>query len=209
MIVDDHKLFRESLTYLLQSNDIDVTDSVKNGNEALEKARINKPDIILMDIGMDEINGIDATEKIKKELNDIKIIGLSMHSNLSYIKGLLANGASGYLLKSCSFNELKAAMLSVLNGTIYLGEEITNLVLSDYLDNEKHPKNNNLGLSDREIEILTLTGKGYSTREIAEKLFICVKTVGTHKQNIMKKLDLKKSADLLKFAMNKYGNPLN
>jgi two-component system response regulator NreC len=200
LIADDHGLFREGLSNLFTDESIKIVGLAENGADAIEKSRILKPDIILMDIGMKGMNGIDATKVICKEMPEIRIIGLSMHSDINYIREILDSGASGYILKSCCYPELLEAIYAVHKGNTFLSEEITNIVVGDYLTKSK-PVNNKHDLSERESEVFDLCVTGFSTREIAEKLFVSVKTIGTHKQHILKKLELKSVSELIKYGI--------
>lgn len=204
LIADDHQLFREGLITLLSDNaDIEVVDEAKDGRETVEKARRMNPDVLLMDIGMPLINGIDATGILKKELPDLKIIGLTMHSEKHFIKGMLEAGADGYLFKNCTYDELIRAINSVYSGKKYLSDEITEVMIDDYVSNQKDVLDKDEILSDRELEVLKLFAEGKSSREIADTLFVSVKTVGTHKQHILNKLKLNSTADMVKYAIKK------
>ena len=202
LIADDHQLFREGLVNLISSApDIEVIAEAKDGKEATEKAQKLKPDVILIDIGMPVMNGIEATRIIKKENPKIKVIAVSMHSDRQFVKGVLEAGADGYLLKNCTYRQLIEAVQSVVSGKKYLSDDITEMVIQGYLDPEDEHPEGQMDLSERELEVLKLYAEGKSTREIGEKLFISVKTVGTHKQHIFEKLDLKSNADLVKYAI--------
>ena len=202
LIADDHQLFREGLVNLLFSApDIEVIAQAEDG--AIEKAKHFKPDVILIDIAMPNMNGIDATRQLKKEMPDIKIIAVSMHSDRQYVKGVLEAGADGYLLKNCTYRQLTDAIQSVYEGKKFLSEDITELVISGYLNYSENEDDGYSELSEREKEIFKLFAEGKTTREISEKLFISVKTVGTHKQHILEKLDLKTNADIVKYALKK------
>lgn len=204
LIADDHQLFREGLVNLLTSaNNIEVIAQAQNGKDAMEKAFQLKPDVVLIDINMPQMNGIDATRQLKKELPSIKIIAVSMHSDRQYVKGILEAGADGYLLKNCTYHQLTDAIESVHSGKKILSDDITDLVIKGYLEPAETEPDGFSDLSEREIEILQLFAEGKSTREISEKLFISVKTVGTHKQHILEKLNLKNNADIIKFALKK------
>lgn len=133
----------------------------------------------------------------------IKVVAVSMHSDKQYVKGILEAGADGYLLKNCTYRQLTDAIQSVYAGKKYLSEDITELVINGYLDPTKSDSDKHSLLSEREMEIFKLFAEGESTREISEKLFISVKTVGTHKQHILEKLDLKSNADMVKYALKK------
>jgi two-component system, NarL family, response regulator NreC len=202
LIADDHQLFREGLVNLLSSApEIKVIGQAEDGKDAIAKAIELKPDLLLIDIGMPRMNGIEATKVLKEKLPDLKIIAVSMHSDKQYVKGILEAGADGYLLKNCTYKQLTNAILSVQSGKKILSEDITKLVIDGYLEPAKPLAEGLDELSEREMEILKLFAEGKSTREISEKLFISVKTVGTHKQHILTKLDLKTSTDIIKFAL--------
>ncbi|MBN2819080.1 MAG: response regulator transcription factor [Bacteroidales bacterium] len=204
VVADDHQLFREGLVNLLESDDaIEVIGEAENGKDAIEKVFELKPDILLTDIAMPEMNGMEATRHLKKKLPEVKIVALSMHSDKQFVKGMLEAGTDAYLLKNCTHQQLLEAVHSVYNGKKYLSEDITELVISGYLDGSNVVDDKYAELSEREKEIFLLLAEGVSTREIGEKLFISVKTVGTHKQNILEKLDLKNNSDIVKYALKK------
>lgn len=202
LITDDHQLFREGLANLLFSApDIEVIAEAENGLQAIEKAKHFKPDVALIDIAMPEMNGIEATKELKKVMPELKVVAVSMHSDKQYVKGILEAGADGYLLKNCTYRQLTDAIKSVHAGKKFLSEDITELVIKGYLDPAKTDTDGYALLSAREKEIFILFAEGKSTREIGEALFISVKTVGTHKQHILDKLDLKNTADIVKYAI--------
>lgn len=200
LIADDHQLFREGLVNLLfAAPDIEVIAQARDGMDAIDKAKHYKPDVVLIDIGMPVMNGIEATKVLKKELPKIKVIAVSMHSDRQYVKGVLEAGADGYLLKNCTYQQLTDAIQSVYIGKKTLSDDITNMVIKEYLEpieSDAHSK-----LSEREMEVLKLYAEGKSTREIGDKLFISVKTVGTHKQHILEKLELNSVTDMIKYAI--------
>ncbi len=201
LIADDHQLFREGLVNLISSApDIEVIGEAKDGLEATKKAKKLKPDLILIDIGMPNMNGIEATKTIKRDDPGIKIIAVSMHSDRQFVKGVLEAGADGYLLKNCTYRQLIDAIQSVVSGKKYLSDDITEMVIQGYLDPEEDIEGKH-DLSEREMEVLKLYAEGKSTREISERLFISVKTVGTHKQHIFEKLGIKSNADMVKYAI--------
>jgi DNA-binding NarL/FixJ family response regulator len=202
LIADDHQLFREGLVNLLSSApDIEVIAEAEDGKEATEKTKKLKPDVLLIDIGMPHMNGIEATRILKKDMPELKIIAVSMHSDRQFVKGILEAGADGYLLKNCTYRQLIDAIQSVNSGKKYLSDDITEMIIKGYLDPAETESEGYTELSEREMEILKLYAEGKSTREISEKLFISVKTVGTHKQHILEKLGLKTNADLVKYAI--------
>lgn len=204
LIADDHRLFREGLVNLLsQAPDIQVLGQSEDGQDIIQKAELLKPDIILMDITMPGLNGVEATGILKRTHPEIKIIALSMHSDNQYIKQILSQGAVGYLVKNCTYDQLIHAINLVYSGKKYLCEEIAETLIGDYLEIKKDNLLSDPNLTKRELEVLNLIAKGIPTREISEMLFISIKTVGSHKQKILEKLNLRTNADLIKYAIKK------
>ncbi len=204
LIADDHQLFREGISNLLFPIDtIEVIAQAENGVDAVNKVKHFKPDVVLLDIAMPEMNGIEACKKIKSIHPEIKIITVSMHSDKQYVKGVLEAGADGYLLKNCTLRQLTDAIQSVYDGKKYLSQDITEMVINGYLTPANTDENEFNQLSEREKEIFILFAEGKSTKEISEKLFISVKTVGTHKQNILVKMEMKTNTDIVKYALKK------
>ncbi|MBU2649561.1 MAG: response regulator transcription factor [Bacteroidetes bacterium] len=209
LIADDHQLFREGLVNLLaDSTGIEVIAEAQDGKETITLAKKFKPDIVIMDIGMPIMNGLQATTALQKDHPEIKVIALSMHSDRDYIKSMLEAGASGYLFKNCSYHQLIEAIKSVYSGKKYLSDDITEVVINDYLHHESDVTPSDTVLSERESEILKLYAEGKSSREIADLLFVSVKTIGTHKQNILNKLGLKTIPDMVKYALKSGMIPL-
>lgn len=204
LIADDHQLVREGLVNLLSDDpNIEVIAQAKDGKEAIENAKKLKPDILIMDIGMPVINGIEATGILKKEMPEMKVIGLTLHAGKNFVKGMLEAGAYGYLFKTCAYEELILAINTVSSGNKYFSNEITEILVKDYIG-----KTNGGGvvdsiLTEREQDVLKLVAEGKSSNEIAEELFVSVKTVGTHKQHIYEKLDFNSTVDLVKYAIKK------
>ncbi len=205
LITDDHQLFRVGIANLLSaSSQIEIVGQAENGQVAIEMAKRLKPDMVIMDLTLPVINGVDATRILHSELPETKVLILSMHAEKKYIKEALEAGAYGYLFKDCTYDQLIEAINTVNLGKKYLSDKITEVLIADYLNKEEViTDSNSQELSDRESEILKLFAEGRTTREISDKLFISVKTVGTHKQNILDKLNLKSSADLIKYAIRK------
>ena len=202
IIADDHQLFREGLVNLLANSDeVEIVAKAENGKDAIEKAEKYMPDLILMDIGMPIINGVEATQILHSKHPELKIIALSMHSDKHYIKGMLEAGASGYLLKNSTYNQLLDAIKTVYGGKKYLSEQITDVLIDNYLGKNEVLSAKAPELTDREFEILKLYAEGKSAKEIAKQLFVSTKTVGTHKQNIMEKLHLKSTVEMAKYAI--------
>jgi NarL family two-component system response regulator LiaR len=193
ILVDDHNVVREGISNSFQKEDnFIVIGEADTGRAAIELVSLVTPDIVIMDISMPDLNGIDATKQILSINSNIKVIALSMYSDKAYVTGMLNAGVSGYLIKSCSFKELLLAINTVLSGKIYLCEKVTPTVVK-----KSDPK-----LSPREREVLQLLSEGQKTNTIAEKLNISPKTVSTHIANIKTKLNSHSIAALTKFAIS-------
>jgi len=205
LIVDDHKITRQGLCSLLENeDDIKVVGQAEDGRAAIELAREFLPHIIIMDVSMPGLNGMQATRQIIKEFEDIKVIALSMHSDTLFVCEMLKSGASGYLLKDCAFEELVNSIRTVIAGKVYLSPSISGVVVDDYLHtlSKKEPLASDV-LTDREQEVLQLMAEGESTKQIALKLHISIKTVETHRRQIMNKLGIHSVAELTKYAIRK------
>jgi len=203
IIVDDHKIIRDGLKTLLSKEiDIDVVGEAENGREAIKITLEKRPDIVIMDIGMPIMNGIEATRQIIKDIPETKVIALSMHYDKQYVSGMLASGAKGYLLKDCAGDELSEAIKTVSKDNTYISQDITNTVIEGYAD---IPDITNApvkaSLTNREKEILQLLTEGMSTKQIAAELYISVKTVEAHRANIMGKLNIHNLPELTKYAI--------
>ncbi len=200
LLVDDHTIVTDGLKAMLAGeSDYVIKGEAANGQEALEMLRILKVDVILMDIDMPVMNGIDASRVIKKEMPEKKIIILTMHDEKAMIRMLLDIGVDGYLLKNSPKKELLTAIDNVISGSVFLSEEANGLMLSA---ESPQTKNENLSaLTDREIEIITCIAEGLSNKEIGDKLFISHRTVDTHRTNLMSKLNLHNVAGIVKFAI--------
>ena len=204
LIADDHQLFREGLINLLSSSkEIDIIAYADNGKDAYEKAVIYNPDIILMDISMPVMGGEEATRLVKKQMPAIKVIALTMHSDKHYIKTMLEAGVDGYLFKNCTYNQLIEAIKTVVAGKKYLSGDITETLIDDYLNKETAGEIEESYLTEREMDVLKLYAEGKTTREISDKLFVSIKTVGTHRQHIMEKLDIKTTVEMIRYALKK------
>lgn len=207
MVVDDHIVVRSGLMALLNGkNGMEVIGDAADGLEAIEKAKELNPDVILMDLSMPQgMDGLSATQELRKQLPEISVLILTMHDDEEYLFRAIQSGASGYILKSAPHDELVTAILSVARGSAYLYPSATKRLMNEYLDAMKHGESQSTldTLSEREREILSWVAKGYSNKEIAEHLIISVKTVETHKSNLMEKLGLKTRPDLVKYAMKK------
>jgi len=199
LLVDDHKLIRDSWTFILNSDPrFLVIGETSNGDQAIEIAKIIKPDIVLMDVNMTPVNGFDATKQICEFSPDSKVIGISMHSMPAYAKRMLQVGAMGYVTKNSSKEEMISAIIEVNNGNKYICEEVKNILTQQELEEEDSQPDMNV-LSRRELEIAKLIKEGMSSKEIAVRLDISLKTVEVHRYNILKKLNLKNTASLVNF----------
>ncbi len=187
---------------LEKHSSMEVIAEAENGIETLEIARREKPDVIIMDIAMPDINGIEATRQLKSEMTDIKIVALSMHSDRRFVTEILKAGASAYVLKQSAFEDLEKAIKTVMVNRTFLSADILETVVSDYVSQlTKSEYEAYRQLSDRERQVLQLIAEGNSTKEIAYKLHVSVKTIESHRQNIMTKLGIHNLAGLTKFAV--------
>jgi two-component system, NarL family, response regulator NreC len=210
LLVDDHAIIRQGLCSLLEKQpDIEVVGSVEDGRKAMDIARELAPDLVIMDISMPNLNGIDATRKIIGEMGDIKVIALSIHSSRHFVSEMLKAGASGYILKECLFDELVEAIKTVLNGGTYLSPKITGIVIDDYvkrLSTQYQPEGT--VLTEREREVLQFLSEGKSTKQIAMQLHVSAKTIESNRRNIMDKLGINSVAELTKYAVREGLTPL-
>ena len=203
LLADDHKIMREGLRSLLAvSPGVEVVGEAGDGRSAVQLALKLSPDVVVMDIGMPDLNGVDATRQIKARAPQIKVIALSLHSDERFISGMFKAGASGYLLKDGAFEELARAIRTVADGHTYLCPRIAKTVVRDYLRNAPAvPMTGGPTLSDREREVLQLIAEGKSTKEVAGRLDVSVKTVETHRARIMERLGVHSVAELTKYAV--------
>ncbi|RJR48391.1 MAG: DNA-binding response regulator [Deltaproteobacteria bacterium] len=201
ILADDHKIVRQGLRTMLESEaDIEVIGEADDGRMAVRLARELSPQVIIMDVGMPDLNGIEATRQVLAESPGIKVIGLSMHCDRRFVMNMLKAGASGYLLKDSAFEELAGAIRMVLGGKVYLSTEIANIVVKDYLQGGGDESVFSV-LTPREREVLQLMAEGKSSRQIADHLIISIKTVETHRMQIMHKLQIFSVAELTKYAI--------
>lgn len=202
ILVDDHRILREGIKNILEdTSDIQVVAEADNGRDAVRLARELHPDIVIMDIAMPDLNGIEATKMITRDTPGIRIIALSMHSDKHYINGIFQAGASGYLLKHSAAKELIEAIRMIYANHTYLSKEISNVVVREFTKKLDEDTNHAVSLSIREKEVLQLVAEGKSTRVIAEILFVSVKTIEAHRQKIMSKLNLFTVPELTKYAI--------
>lgn len=203
LLADDHKIFLEGLHSLLEGQKgIEVIGEAEEGYEAVRFARVLSPDIVVMDVSMPGLNGIEATCQIIKENPDIKVIALSMYSETCLVEGMLKAGACGYVLKQCAAKELVEAINKVLDGEVYLSSKITGVVVEDLVGRLSGDDSTEGILTLREREVLQLIAEEKCTKEIAAILNISVKTVETHRQHIMHKLKIDNVVGLTKYALS-------
>jgi len=205
LLADDHKITREGLRSLIdKQGDMEVVAEAEDGRTTVSLVRELLPDVVIMDVSMPDLNGMEATRQITGELSNVKVIALSMHSDELFVTEMLKNGASGYLLKDCAFEELEHAIRAVVAGQRYLSPFISEVVVNGYLQSLSKTGFSGSGvLTDREREVLQLMAEGKSTKQIALKLHISIKTVETHRRQIMDKLDIHSVAELTKYAIRK------
>ena len=203
LLADDHRIVIEGLKKLLeQEPDMEVVGETGNGLSAIEASRQLVPDIVIMDIGMPDLNGIEATRQISRECRGTKVIGLSMHSAESYVKQMLKAGAWGYLLKDCAGDELIVAVRTVAGGKKYLSPSAASIVLDSYVHEGPEEGGSAFGvLTQREREVLQLLAEGRTTKQIGRSLHISPKTVEAHRLRVMGKLNMNSIAKLTKYAV--------
>jgi two-component system response regulator NreC len=206
LIADDHTLMRSGIRALLEDEaDMVVVGEANDGREAVRLAGQLKPNVILMDIAMPLLNGLEATRQIKREYPEIHILVLTMYDHEEYFRQMLEVGAAGYIIKRAAASDLVSAIRAVYNSEAVLSPAITRLLLEDYLKRDPTAKEDDdpNALSSREREVLQLIAEGKTSREIAEILNLSVKTVQSHRTNLMQKLDLHDRGDLIKYAIQK------
>lgn len=203
LVVDDHKILRQGLRTLLgREADMKVLAEAEDGRDAVRLVRELSPQVVIMDVGMPDLNGIEATRQILQESPETKVIALSMHSDRRFVTNMIKAGASGYLLKDSAFEELATAIRVVMARKTYLSHEIAHVVVKDYVQGgSKDDPSVFSVLSPREREVLQLMAEGKSNRQIAEMLNVSLKTVETHRQQIMNKLEIHNIVELTKYAI--------
>jgi DNA-binding NarL/FixJ family response regulator len=199
LLADDHAILRKGVRMMIDSEpDLEVVGEAKTGREAIDEARNLKPDIVLMDVSMPELNGIEGTRRICEELSQTKVIGLSMHRDSVYVREILRAGARGYLLKDSEDDDLIRAIRAVARGEAFLSPAVSDAVLSDY---RKHVSNPVDLLTSREREVLTMIAEGKTNKEIANALNLSVYTIESHRGSVMDKLNLHNTGDIVRFAL--------
>ena len=200
IIADDHKIMRDGLRTLLEHEpDMEVIAEADNGRSIVQLSHKLKPDVVIMDISMPELNGFEATRQIVQKNPAVKVVALSMHADKRFVAGMFEAGAKSFLLKDSAFSQLSEAIRNVYSGKTYLGDYISDVVVKDYVNflSRKEPDM----LTSREKEILQLLAEGKTTKETAAALRISAKTIETHRQHIMEKLNIFSVAGLTKYAI--------
>ena len=206
LLAEDHTIVRKGLRSLLDGEaGIEVVGEAEDGRAAVEHARQLRPDVVLMDIAMPGLNGLEATRQLKRQFPEVKVLVLTMYANEEYIFQILRAGASGYVVKKAAPGELVTAIQTVHRGDFYLSPSISRTVIEEYVRQAEAMASEDSydRLSPREREVLQLIAEGQPNREIAETLHISVKTVETHRANLMEKLDLHSTAQLTQYAIRK------
>jgi len=209
LLADDHAILRAGLRSLLNAEpDLEVVGEAANGREALQQVERLRPDVVVMDLTMPDMNGLEATQKIAQNYLDTKVLVLTMHAEEQYVLEILEAGGEGFVLKSAADNDLIDAIRQVSQGKPYLSGDTAQILLEHHRrqrhgERERSDEDSLALLSDREREVLTLTATGYSSREIGERLHISSKTVDTYRRRLMEKLDLSHRVDLVQYALRK------
>lgn len=205
-IADDHNLVRQGIVAILKDRAIfSIVGEASDGAQAVRMVKELKPDIIIMDISMPTLNGLEATYQIKRDMPEAKILILTQHENEEYIMQIIKAGASGYVLKSSVSDDLVTGILALEKGGRFFSPSISKLILDDYINKIKgqETKKDNPELTHRESEVLQLLAEGETNQKVAEKLYISIRTVEFHRANIMHKLNLHDMASLVKYALQK------
>ena len=205
LIADDHKIFRDGIKSILEKEkDIEVIEEAANGSEVLERLGKVTIDVLVLDIDIGKPNGIEITEIVRREYPEVKILILSMMSLHDFIIQALEKGATGFILKNTGKDEVLTAIRSVAKGDSYFSREVSSIII-EHLNKPRSSRKSiaDIPLSSREIEVLKLITREYSNPEIAEKLFISIRTVDTHRRNLLEKLGMKNTAGLVKYAIQK------
>lgn len=199
ILADDHKILRDGLRNLIEKvSNMKVIAESQDGREAVKLCKELKPNVVIMDVSMPGLNGVEATQQIVQDNPDIKIIALSMHSNKRFITGMFKAGAYGYLLKDSDSDELITAINTVARNQKYVSQRISSIILNEFMTSLPEEVSS---LSSREKEILQLIAEGKSSKDIGEILFVSSKTVDAHRKNIMDKLELRTLPELTKYAI--------
>ena len=203
-LADDHAVVREGLKALINGQaGMEVVGEAADGRTACARAREMRPDVVVMDVSMPEMNGVQATRQLRSQCPDVKVLALTVHEERSYLRDLIEAGAAGYILKRSAAEDLVHAVQVVARGDVYLDPSVTAVVLGKLSRTRPPNDSSGLELSDRETEVLQLIAQGHSNKEIAGRLKISIKTVETYKARSMEKLGLTGRADIVRFALQK------
>ncbi|MBI3577917.1 MAG: response regulator transcription factor [Ignavibacteriales bacterium] len=206
LLADDHALIRSGIATLLQGNaDFSIIGEAKDGEEAVQKAKELSPDVVVIDLSMPKLSGVEATKIIKKKYPNIRVLVLTMHENEEYVYQILKSGAGGYVLKSAGKEELSAAIRAVARGEKFFSPRVSQIMAEGYLrraeEDELKGRQDDAPLTRREKEILALVANGLTNQQIADQLYISPRTVDTHRTNIMQKLDIHDVVNLVRYAI--------
>lgn len=201
-IADDHVLLRSGLRMLLErQDDFEVVGEVSNGREALGQARALKPDVLILDISMPEMSGLQVTKALKSELPELKVVVLTMHESEEYLRSALESGADAYVIKRAADTDLCEAIRACMRGRTYVHPALSEHLVASFLGRPRSSTPSRLAvLTEREREVCQLIARGYTNREVAEELFISIRTAETHRAKVMSKLELSTRAELVRFA---------
>lgn len=204
LLADDHMIFREGMRSLLaREPDIEVVGGAKNGRETVRLARELRPDVIVMDITMPDLNGMEATRQIKKRIPNTKVLCLSMHSDRRYVLDMFRAGVSGYLLKNCAYKELSQAIHIVAADQVYISPQIAHIVVDESIAQQPPAESSVQSiLTPRESEVLQLIAEGRNTKQMALKMHLSTKTIEAHRRRLMRKLKIRSVAELTKYAVS-------
>ena len=203
LIADDHAIMRQGLRSMLSDEPgFEVVGEAGDGREAIRLVRDLEPDVVVMDVGMPELNGVEAARQVVRDHPQVRVVALSMHADRRFVTGMLEAGAAGYVLKGAVFEELVEAIRAVRSGRVYTSQKVTDMVMSDFVRSlgRGEPATASL-LTPREREVVQLLAEGKGTRQVAEALTISVNTVDTHRRRAMEKLDVSSLAELTKYAI--------
>jgi len=205
ILTEDHQILRDGIKALIASETIEIIGEASTGEELWKLLEMSQPDIILMDISLPDTTGIELTSLLKERFPEIKVLILSMFMDESFIKQAIKAGVKGYLHKNTTRDEILEAINTIYAGNDFYSENVSKIILKTYIEKAKNTANDNLNphelLSKREIEILKMFAEGFINKEIADKLFISVRTVESHKNHIMQKLGLKTQVELVRYAI--------
>lgn len=202
LVVDDHRIMREGLISMLRSEpEMEIVGEAANGREAILLAQRLRPRVVIMDISMPDMNGMEAARRITTDSDSVKVIALSMYADRRFVIGMTQAGATGYLLKECAMEELLCAIRAVARGQAYFCPAVANLMIEEVLEKDRARESRSRLLSSREREVLQLLAEGMSTREIALHLDMSVKTAESHRRQIMEKTGVRSVAALTKYAI--------